>query len=85
MSIYVDDLRLHSIKKQTEDIPLQQRLLSGFLSLSSTPYRYNQNDLNKSLIVFSLYMPSPRTFLHTVDPRIKQVLRRFNGLHWFVR
>ncbi|GMH36137.1 hypothetical protein BSKO_04005 [Bryopsis sp. KO-2023] len=39
-------------------VPLQQRVLAGFLKLSSTPY--------------SSYIPAPETFLHKVDARIKQ-------------
>eukprot|EP00210_Caulerpa_lentillifera_P004809 g4591.t1 len=52
------EISLNATKKK-EDIPLQQKALSGFLSLSSSP--------------FSLYIPSPSTFLHRVDPRIKQI------------
>ncbi|PNH03087.1 Protein ABCI12, chloroplastic [Tetrabaena socialis] len=39
--------------------PLQQQILNGILSVSNVPY--------------SSFVPSPVTFLHTVDARIKQV------------
>ncbi|GLI66576.1 hypothetical protein VaNZ11_010493 [Volvox africanus] len=46
-------------KTSKPKIPLQQQILNGILSVSNVPY--------------SSFVPSPVTFLHTVDARIKQI------------
>lgn len=45
--------------KQAEKQPLESRVLQGVLDASEVPY--------------SSYVPEPRTVLHAVDPRIKQL------------
>ncbi|GAX78117.1 hypothetical protein CEUSTIGMA_g5559.t1 [Chlamydomonas eustigma] len=42
-----------------EKTPVQQRILNGILGISNVPY--------------SSYVPSPETFLHRVDARVKQL------------
>lgn len=47
------------LAKKAQQQPMESRVLQGVLDASEVPY--------------SSYVPEPRTVLHTIDPRIKQV------------